>query len=179
MTQRRLASGFAVVFVALLFNASRVQGAEADTPSAQSARCQVWARELGFARAVADHDVVAFAEHVRPQAAFGVGRKPTVGRDAIMAEWQGIIDGSAVELQWYPDVVTVGGDGSVVYSSGPALFKDPGTGKYSRSRYASVWQRGQDGVWRVVFDDGSAPQPADEAAVRAFREGLVQACSAA
>lgn len=178
MTHLRLAAGLAVIFAALLPPAIKAQDVEPTTASRQAARCQVWARELGFARAVAEHDAAAFAGYVHPQAAFGVGRKPTLGREAIVREWQGIIDGSAVALEWYPDTVTVGGDGSVVYSSGPALFKDPGSGKYSRSRYGSVWQRGQDGVWQVVFDDGSAPQPADAAAVLAFREGRATACSA-
>jgi len=144
--------------------------------SAESARCEIWARELSFADAVARHDATAFAQHLHPQAAFGVGRKPTVGRDAIVAEWRGIIDGSAMKLQWYPDVVTVGGDGRTAYSSGPALFQEPKTGDYRRSRFASVWQRGEDGQWQVIFDDGSPPEPVDQAAVDAFSAGRTQAC---
>ena len=154
--------------------------AQAATPQAQSSpRCQVWQRELDFARSVAEHDPVAFAEHLHPQAAFGVGRKPTVGRAQVTAEWQGIIDGSAVRLEWYPDVVTVGGDGRTAYSSGPTLYVDPKTGAAKRGRFGSVWQRDEDGAWRVIFDDGSRPEPADAAAMRAFQHGRGAAiCSA-
>jgi ketosteroid isomerase-like protein len=145
--------------------------------AAISPRCEVWQRETSFAQSVARHDAVAFAEHLHPQAAFGVNRKPTVGREAIVREWQGIIDGSALGLEWYPDVVTLGGDGKTAYSSGPSLYVDPKTGTTRLGRFGSVWQREDDGAWRVIFDDGIRPKPADAAAVQAFREGRVLACS--
>jgi ketosteroid isomerase-like protein len=145
--------------------------------SADSARCEVWQRETSFAQSVARHDAVAFAEHLHPQAAFGVSRTPTVGREAIVREWQGIIDGSALRLEWYPDVVTVGGDGDTAYSSGPSLYTDPKTGSVRRGRFGSVWQRDGDGAWRVIFDDGIRPEPADAAAVQAFHAGRRPACS--
>ena len=145
----------------------------------EAARCAVWGRELSFAQSVADHDAAAFAEHLHANAVFGVGNKPTRGRDAVVGEWTGIIDGSAVKLAWYPAIVSVGGDGTTAYSSGPALFEDPKTGATSLSRFGSVWQRGTDGVWRVIFDDGSRPVPADAAAVKAFHDGRRKECPAA
>ena len=145
--------------------------------AATSPRCEVWQRELSFAQSVASHDAVAFAEHLHPQTAFGVSRKPSVGREAIVREWQGIIDGSALGLEWYPDVVTIGGDGKTAYSSGPSLYVDPKTGSTRRGRFGSVWQRGDDGVWRVIFDDGIRPEPVDAAAVQAFHEGRKLVCS--
>lgn len=148
-------------------------------PAKGDARCEVWARELAFARSVAEHDAKAFAELLHANAAFGVTRGPTTGRENIVREWQGIIDGSALKLEWYPDLVTVGGDGSVVFSSGPALYQDPKTGAYRHGRFGSVWQRDTDGAWRVVFDDGLKPEPADEAQVKAFRDGSGRACVAA
>lgn len=144
--------------------------------SPESPRCQVWQRELGFARSVADRDPVAFAGFLAANTAFGVSSEPTIGREAVTREWQGIIDGSALKLEWYPAVVTVGGDGGIAYSSGPALYQDPQTGAYRHGRYGSVWQREADGEWRLVFDDGIRPEPADAAAVRAFREGRKPAC---
>lgn len=140
------------------------------------AECAVWQRELSFARSVADHDAAAFAEHLHPQAVFGVSGKPTRGREAIIREWAGLIDGSALILRWYPAVVTLGGDGRTAYSSGPALYEDPKTGAARLGRFGSVWQRGDDGVWRVLFDDGITPQPADDAAVQRFHDGYRAAC---
>lgn len=144
--------------------------------SPDSARCQVWQRELGFARSVADHDPVAFAGFLAANTAFGVSREPTIGREAVTREWQGIIDGSALKLEWYPAVVTLGGDGDTAYSSGPALYQDPKTGAYRHGRYGSVWQREADGQWRLIFDDGIRPEPADAAAVQAFRQGRKLVC---
>ena len=140
--------------------------------AAGDARCAVWNRELAFAASVTAHDAKAFADHLQVDAVFGVnGPQPTRGREAIVAEWKGIIDGSAIELRWYPDTVSVAGDGRIAYSSGPALFRDPKSGAYHHSRFGSVWQMGEDGQWRVVFDGGSRPQPADEGAVKAFEAG--------
>lgn len=59
-------------------------------------------------------------------------------------EWQGVIDGSALKLEWYPTVVTLGGDGRTAYSSGPALYQDPKTGAYRHGHYGSVRQREAD-----------------------------------
>ena len=161
--------------VALALCSIAASSAEVPMPP-DSPRCQVWQRELGFAKAVADHDPVAFAGFLAANTAFGVSREPTIGRDAVTREWQGIIDGSALKLEWYPAVVTVGGDGRTAYSSGPALYQDPGTGAYRHGRYGSVWQREADGEWRLIFDDGIRPEPADAAAVQAFREGRKLVC---
>ena len=99
------------------------------------------------------------------------------GAEKISIMGQGIIDGSTLLLEWYPDVVTVGGDVKTAYSSGPSLYVDPKTGVARRGRFGSVWQRGDDGAWRVIFDDGIRPEPADAAAVQAFQQGRSQACS--
>lgn len=141
-------------------------------------RCEVWKRELGFARSVADHDAGAFAEHVDASAVFGVGGpRRTRGREAIVAEWKGIIDGSALELRWYPDQVSLAPDGRTAHSSGPALYRDPKDGGVRLGRFGSVWQRGGDGAWRVVFDGGvQPPRPADAAAVQAFEAGRRDQC---
>ena len=143
------------------------------------AECQVWQREFSFARSVADHDAVAFAQHLHPEAAFGVSRTPTRGRDAITREWMPLIQGTTLKLSWYPAVVTLGGDGRTAYSSGPALYEDPKTGESRIGRFDSVWHRGDDGVWRVLFDDGVSPQKADAAAIQRFHEGRREQCPAA
>ena len=163
----------------LLLLASATAPAHATvTDAARQAECAVWQRELSFARSVTEHDAAAFAEHLHPEAAFGVSGKPTRGRETITREWAGLIDGSALVLRWYPEVVTLGGDGRTAYSSGPALYEDPKTGALRLGRFGSVWQRGDDGIWRVLFDDGIPPQPADAAAVRRFHEGAGASCPA-
>lgn len=155
--------------------------AHAITPAApdQVARCQVWARELSFAQSVADHDASAFAAHLHPSAVFGVSRpNPQRGDREIVDAWAGLIAGQQTRLWWYPDYVHAGGDGSIVASSGPALYQDVASGQYRLGRFSSVWQRGEDKVWRVVFDDGLSPKPADTGQVEAFHRGRMVDCPA-
>lgn len=154
------------------------------TPNAahSQAECEVWARELGFARTVADHDPAAFADHVAAGAVFGAGRaRQTRGREAIVARWGGIIEGRHVTIEWYPVRTTIGGVDGIAWSEGPSLLiENPGTpeAKYSLGGYRSVWHRDPDGVWRVLFDDGSDSAPATPEQVQAFRAGRREACPA-
>lgn len=155
----------------------------AETPAApaaagDAARCAVWARELGFADALARHDAEAFAGFLHADAVFGVGHQPTRGRAAILVDWMPLIEGKALELRWYPERVSVGGDGRTAYSSGPALYRNPKDGSYRLGRFGSVWQQDADGQWRVIFDDGVRPAPVDEAGVKAFEAGRRDACPA-
>lgn len=175
MTRSLLAS---VALAGLLAPAVASAG-EPAAPPAHEARCAVWARELGFAQSVVDHDAQAFAGFVHADAVFGVGGQPTRGRDAIAAQWAGLVAGTRLELRWYPDTVSVGGDGRTAYSSGPALYRSVKDGSTRLGRFGSVWQLDRDGQWRVIFDDGITPVAADAAAVQAFEAGRRTACPAA
>lgn len=149
-------------------------------PALTDAECEVWARELGFAQSVADHDAESFAEHVHPQAAFGyTGPRPTRGRAAIVEEWSRLISGTPVQLQWYSAMVVIAGDPTIAFSSGPALYRgtDPqGKPFQALGGFRSVWKRGEDGTWRVLYDDGLRPAPADDAQVAAFLAGRPAEC---
>jgi len=148
--------------------------------ASHAARCEVWARELSFARSVADHDASAFADHVHTDAVFGPSTtEPARGRDAVVRQWDGLIAGKGLRLYWYPAQVVVAGTGDHAWSTGPALYEDPSpTAKhhYRLGRFHSVWRRDSDGVWRVLFDDGNAPQPASQDQAAAFRAGRIEAC---
>ncbi len=168
---------WALFLLAMAGGASAQTPAPGPAPSAMdAARCAVWARELGFAQSVRDHDARAFAAFLHEDAVFGVSGRATRGREAITTQWAGIIDGSAVELQWYPRLVSVGGDGRIAYSSGPALYRSRKDGSYRLGRFGSVWQRDDAGQWHVVFDDGVTPVPTDEAGVHEFEAGRQPNC---
>ena len=145
-----------------------------------AAECAVWTRELSFAKSVADHDAVAFAEHIDPDAAFAAeSPQPLRGRTAITQQWDGIVQGKRLLLSWYPTRTTIAGASDIAISSGPALFEDPSPGAnphYRLGGFHSVWHRAADGNWRVLFDDGQAPTPATDAQVTAFRAGRQERC---
>lgn len=147
-------------------------------PSTDAA-CQVWQRELSFAQSVQRHDRAAFADHVAPDAVFDANTPhPTRGREAILRNWAGILAGRTLRLRWYPHQVAVH-DGTLAYSSGPYLIenRDPSAKThYTLGHFATTWARGNDGIWRVVFDGGDEGRPADAAAVAAFDSGRRRAC---
>ena len=149
-------------------------------PALSAAECEVWTRELGFARSVVEHDAAAFADFIALGAVFGArGSQPQRGRDAVVAAWAGIVSGKDLLLSWYPRTVAIGGEPDIAFSSGPALYEDPAPETKQRFRlgaFQSIWHRDADGVWRVLFDDGIEPVPASDTEVAAFRSGRREAC---
>jgi ketosteroid isomerase-like protein len=171
----------ALAFAAVLWGLCNAASAQPPAGAAPTARCQVWQRELGFARSVAAHDGAAFREHLHAGAVFGASRsEQTRGPDAIAKRWAGIIEGKALTIEWYPVQTTESRNvPGIVWSAGPSLvIEQPGTAqaRYSIGAYHSVWHRGEDGVWRVLYDDGVEARPASEAEVRAFRAARREPC---
>ena len=145
-----------------------------DTPPAATthagmsvAECAVWNRERSFAASVAQHDALAFADHVHPQAVFNAGSpEPTHGRAAVVSDWKDIIEGTQIKLGWSPGIVTIGGDGSLAISRGPSWIEDlrPNSKQqYRIGEFISTWIRDTDGQWRVLFDGGAGPMNAASA----------------
>lgn len=169
-----------VVLIVVIQPARAASDTPAAPPELTADECAVWLREMSFATSVADHDAAAFAAHLHPQAAFGSSQpKPSRGRDAIAKEWAGVIEGRTVRLEWYPTRTTIGGEGDIAWSSGPALWErlvDGPQPKYAISHFRSVWHRGDDGQWTVLFDDGTAPKTATEAEAAAFRAARPTGC---
>ncbi len=112
---------------------------------------QVEAREIAFAKTMADRDFDAFLTFISPEAVFFNGDEALRGRDAIARAWEPLFDGPAAPFSWHPDVVQVLESGGLALTSGPV--RDP-TGA-EVGRFNSVWRRDADGQWRVVFDKGS------------------------
>jgi ketosteroid isomerase-like protein len=178
MTRNRMLA--AAIALACSPHAIAQPAAPPPTPSLSAAECEVWARELGFARSVAEHDASAFAGFIAEGAVFGAKRpQPRRGRDAVVAAWAGIVAGKELRLAWYPAMVAIGGEPDIAYSSGPALYEDltpDAEPRFLVGAFQSIWHRDADGAWRVLFDDGIEPRPASEAEVAAFAAGRREAC---
>jgi ketosteroid isomerase-like protein len=115
------------------------------------AEAEVRAREIAFAKTMADRDLEAFVTFVSPEAIFFNGETPLRGIDAIRAAWAPFFEGPEAPFSWSPDVVQVLESGDLALSSGPVL--DPSGAQVGR--FNSIWRRDSDGLWRVVFDKGS------------------------
>lgn len=166
--------------VACLLFASVNATAAPVTARMSAEECKVWARELSFADSLVRHDVVEFAAHLEKGAAFSAeSPQPLRGDSVIAKQWSRLVEGKSLLLSWYPTRVTIGGVADVASSSGPALYEDlrPNAKQhYSIGGFHSVWHRGKDGVWRILFDDGIAPKAADEAEVTVFRNARQVQC---
>ena len=176
----RFSRSLLVVAVLAASPFASAQTTAAPEPKLSAAECEVWARELGFARSVAEHDASAFAGFVAEGAVFGAKRpQPRRGRDAVVAAWSGLVEGKELRLSWYPTMVAIGGEPDIAYSSGPALYEDLAPDAKQRflgGGFQSIWHRDADGIWRVLFDDGIEPRPASDDEVAAFRAGRREAC---
>lgn len=134
----------------LLFLAS-VPGPDSLRAQASPETAEVEAREIAFARTMADRDFEAFLSFISPEAIFFAGPDPLRGRDAIAAAWSRFFEGNTAPFSWHPDTVEVLESGGLALTSGPvrsAAGEEVG-------RFNTVWRRDADGEWRVVFDRGS------------------------
>lgn len=117
----------------------------------EAARAEVEAREIGFAKTMADRDLDAFGGFISPEAVFFSGDEPLRGREAIIAAWAAFFDSEIAPFSWHPDLVEVLASGGLAISSGPV--RSP-SGEVV-GRFNSIWRLDDDGQWRVVFDKGS------------------------
>lgn len=121
----------------------------ADPPDPRAA--EVEAREIAFARTMADRDLEAFLSFISPEAIFFNGNQPLRGRAAVAAAWARFFEDPDAPFSWHPDVVTVLDSGGLALSSGPVL----GPSGDVVGRFNSIWRKDPDGQWRVIFDKGS------------------------
>ena len=112
---------------------------------------EVEAREIAFAKTMADRDLEAFLTFVSPEAVFFNGNEPLRGRDAVEQAWAPFFEGAAAPFSWHPDVVEVLESGRLALSSGPV--RDPSGEEVGR--FNSIWRKDENGQWQVVFDKGS------------------------
>jgi ketosteroid isomerase-like protein len=122
----------------------------ADEPGASLANV-IEAREIAFAKTMADRDPEACLTFIAPEAVFFNGNEPIRGRDAVARAWTPLFEGPDAPFSWYPDTVVVLDSGNLAHSSGPVL----GAGGEQVGRFNTVWRREPDGAWLVVFDKGS------------------------
>lgn len=144
------------------------------------AACEVWQRELAFARSVQRHDAAAFAAFLTDDSVVDANTdKPVRGADAIRRHWDAILAGKTVRLDWYPQHVVASADGNLATSSGAYLFENRAANapsRYAVGRFSTTWRRGPDRVWRVAFDGGDSGRPASTKDVTAFRKGRQRTC---
>jgi len=118
----------------------------------ESLAARVRAREVAFAKTMADRDHAAFATFVAEEALF-MGRAVLRGRKAVAEGWKPHFVGPKAPFSWQPDRVEVVDSGTLAFSTG-AVFDPEGkrTGTFN-----STWRLEKDGEWRVILDSGCPP----------------------
>ncbi len=136
--------------VGALLSCGLVSGVAAEPLEALVAK--VRAREVAFAKTMADRDLAAFATFVSEEGVF-VGRTALRGRQAVVEGWKAYFDAPKAPFSWQPDRVEVISSGTLALSTGP-VFDPEGqrTGTYN-----STWRLEKDGEWRIVLDNGCPP----------------------
>lgn len=121
----------------------------------ESAKEQVWAAEIAFARTMADRDLKAFGGFLSEEAVFFSGTTVLRGKEQVIEGWAGYFSGSEAPFSWEPDQVEVLDSGTLALSTGPVR---DGEGNVV-ARFNSIWRLEAPNRWRVVFDKGSPPTP--------------------
>jgi ketosteroid isomerase-like protein len=138
-------------FVAALLACGLVPIASAESPEALAAK--VRAREVAFAKTMADRDHAAFTTFVAEEALFMGRDKALRGREAVAQGWKPYFEGEKAPFSWAPERVEVVDSGTLALSTGPVF--DP-EGKRTGT-YSSTWRLEKDGEWRIVLDSGCPP----------------------
>ena len=111
---------------------------------------QVRAAESAFADTMAKRDLKAFATYLDEEAVFFGGDDALRGKAAVVEGWKAFFEGANAPFSWTPESVEVLDSGALAHSSGPVYDAQ---GKRVAT-FNSIWRRGEDGRWRVVFDKG-------------------------
>ena len=157
--------------------------AASPAPPLSADECAVWQREQSFAKSVANHDAAGICRTRRGERRLrcvlaATCPRPRGHRQALGRPDRRQADPAALVSDARHDGPGCGAD--VAWSSGPGLFEvlDPkAKDKYLLGAFHSVWHKDDDGVWRVLFDDGVEPRPATAAEVSAFHAGRADCSS--
>ena len=123
----------------------------------ETLRNRVTATELAFAATMADRDFDAFSSFIAADAIFYSGDLALRGKHAVLAAWKPYFDGPIAPFSWRPENVEVLASGKLAISTGPVF--DPNGDRIAS--FTSVWRRGDDNDWRVVFDKGCSDGPVE------------------
>lgn len=126
---------------------------------------QVRRTELAFAATVKENRPSDFAFFLDDEAAFVGAGGVTRGRDAVVAAWAVFFGADRPAFEWHPEIVELSADGTLGLSRGPWTLRvrqPDGREVEERGLFNSVWQRQNDGSWKIVFDAGCACPPGGE-----------------
>jgi len=149
----------AVLTLALSLSGAVIAGEDPDNTNLAAG---LRATEEAFAQTMANRDHAAFVSFLAEETVFFGRRGEIRGREAVAAAWKPLYQGAEAPFSWRPETTTVLDSGTLGLTSGPVI----GAEGNRIGTFNSVWRRGSDGNWKVVFDRGcpdcECPPPADD-----------------
>lgn len=124
------------------------------TASSSTPADTVEAADLAMSRAVEARDPAAFATFLDPDAIFASARGLSGGSDIVVAAWKPYFTAGGPTLEWRPERSIVASSGDLAVTTGRFTWNGTVDGKPARAEgeYVTVWHRGEDDRWRVLFD---------------------------
>lgn len=114
--------------------------------------------DLRFARDVRERGLEGWVGGFAVDGSVLPAQGPIVsGPEAIRALFEPVFADPAFEFRWEPVKVAVSPPGNLGYTFGTwqSVSTVEGRPVRSKGKYATVWRRGEDGIWRVVLDIGN------------------------
>jgi ketosteroid isomerase-like protein len=114
---------------------------------------QVRQTEAAFAKTMADRDHAGFVSFLADETIFFGRKGPMRGKQAVADAWKPLYEGPKAPFSWRPEDAVVLDSGQLGMTSGPVF--DPAGQR--TGTFTSVWRRGADGRWKIIFDKGCPP----------------------
>jgi ketosteroid isomerase-like protein len=141
---------------------------------------EVRCAEIRFSLAAEARDPDAFRSQLDPDARFA-GSEVFRGPEAIVTAWAPFFSPDGPRIAWRPQVVEVLDSGDLALTRGPYRLETVGKDGEAIVRWGtfnSIWRRGADQTWRVVFDAGGPPIDAPSEDAKRLLEAPVSDCIA-
>jgi ketosteroid isomerase-like protein/catechol 2,3-dioxygenase-like lactoylglutathione lyase family enzyme len=106
--------------------------------------------EAAFAKTMADRDLAAFVSYLAEDTIFFTRDGPRRGSRSVAEEWKRWYQDKTAPFSWAPEQAVVLESGNLGLTSGSVY--DPSGRKIGM--FNSIWRRGTDGKWKIVFDKG-------------------------
>lgn len=138
--------------------------ANCNAPDTSSAVQALKDNETQWNADFASKDAAKIVAHYADDATLAVsGEKPTVGKDAIQAEFKGMTSDPAFSLVLSTDKVVVAASGDIAYTTGSYKLSitNPMDKKPVNDSgvYVTTYRKGSDGAWKAVWDAPTSVVP--------------------
>jgi ketosteroid isomerase-like protein len=141
---------------------------------------EVRCAEIRFSLAAEARDPEAFRLQLDPDARFA-GSEVFRGPESIVTAWAPFFSPTGPRIAWRPQVVEVLESGDLALTRGPYRLETVGKDGEAVVRWGtfnSVWRKGADHSWRVVFDAGGPPIESPSEDAKQLLEAPVSDCIA-